>query len=156
MSENSVVLPAPLSPSSVKRWPRSIVSDTSHSTSRPAKAWLTPVTASGGAVPCAATGVVSMAPLRRSWPHHHAPRLVADRYRFEHLESRHVDHRDVVADAVGRVEPALVAVEGKVPHALADLQVFLHFVGLRVDHSDLIGRAERDEGELAILGQRDT
>src|SRR5260370_41124931 len=126
MSENSVVLPAPLRPSKVRRWPRPIASETSRSTSRPPNAWLTPATTRGAAAFCAVIGVAaSMAPLRLlpldddtarpSWPHDHAPGLAADRHRLDDTEIRHVDHRHIFADAIGRIEAALGAVRGWVP-----------------------------------------
>src|SRR5260221_5488673 len=165
MSENSVVLPAPLRPSKVRRWPRPIASETSRSTSRPPNAWLTPATTRGAAAFCAVIGVAaSMAPLRLlpldddtarpSWPHDHAPGLVADRHRLDDTEIRHVDHRHIVADAIGRIEAALVAVEGEGPDALPDQEIFLHLVGLRIDHGNTGGRPQGDEGELAGLCPR--
>ena len=57
------------------------------------------------------------------------------------LQVRHVDHRHVVADAVGGVEPLAVGRESHVPDALADQQVFLHLVGLGIDHRHAVGRA---------------
>jgi len=44
----------------------------------------------------------------------------ADRDGFEHLERSDVDHRDVVADPVCRVDPALVGIEGEAPYPLSD------------------------------------
>src|SRR5258708_32446821 len=150
MSENSVVLPAPLRPSKVRRWAGSIARETWRSTSRPPNAWLTPAT-TRGAVFCAAIGVAaSMASLRPlpldddmarpSWPHDHAPGLVADGHRLDDTEIRNVDHRDIVADAVGRIEPALVAGAGEGPDGLPPHPIFPAPPGRARAHGAPVGR----------------
>src|SRR5260221_87976 len=148
-----------LSPSRSLSPTRPIASETSRSTSRPPNAWLTPATTRGAAAFCAVIGVAaSMAPLRLlpldddtarpSWPHDHAPGLVADRHRLDDTEIRHVDHRHIVADAIGRIEAALVAVEGEGPDALPDQEIFLPLVGLRIDPGNTTGRRDA-QGDLA-------
>src|SRR5512142_1064021 len=54
----------------------------------------------------------------KSGTYHHAPGLLAHGHRLEYALGRYIDHGDVVADAVGRVQPALVGIEGEVPDAL--------------------------------------
>src|SRR5258708_34788684 len=66
----------------------------------------------------------------------HAPGLFADRHRFEDTLIGDVNHRDVVADAVGRDQTAFVGIEGEVPGALSDQQRAFPVVGLRSDERD--------------------
>src|SRR5258708_5929047 len=73
-----------------------------------------------------------------SRPNDHAPGLIADRYRFGHAQIWHVDLGNVVADAVGGVEPALVVIEGEVPDALPDQEILLHLISLGVDDGDVV------------------
>ena len=80
-----------------------------------------------------------------------APGRVADRHRLHHLQAGHVDHRDVVAVAVGDEEQAVVRREGKLPYPLADQQIFLDLEFFRVDHGDPIGRAQR-HGRTSEIG----
>src|SRR5438477_6282994 len=83
---------------------------------------------------------------------HNTPWSLADRNGFEHLQRCDIDHGDVVADPVCRVDPALVRVESEAPYALPDQQVARHLIALRVDHRNAVGGAERGKGQLAVAG----
>src|SRR5712671_2438318 len=78
------------------------------------------------------------------------PGQLTNSNRFDHLEGADIDHRDVVADPVCRVDPTLIRVEGEAPYALADQEVAHNLITLRIDNGNAVGRSERDEGELAV------
>src|SRR5690606_38548354 len=90
---------------------------------------------------------------QRSIAHRHAPGQGARRDGLGDLQLRHVDDRDVVGIAVGRVDELLVRAEGELPYPLADKQVVDDLEGLGVDHRDAVRRPEGDEAELAVAGQ---
>src|SRR6516225_10903981 len=94
--------------------------------------------------------VISSSPAR-----HYAPRRLADRDRFDCFEGSDVDHGDVVADPVRRVEPTLVGVKRQAPYPLPDDQITHHLIALRIDYGNAVCGSERDEGEFAIAGDRD-
>src|SRR5688572_31637081 len=111
INENSVVFPAPFWPSSTAKVPAGTLSVAPSSALVRPKAWLRPDTSSAGtfvfaAAPAAEVAVSFIAERTsvRSWRHDHAPRGLADGHGLDHLQYRHVDHRDIVADAIGRVE----------------------------------------------------
>src|SRR4051812_14238959 len=83
------------------------------------------------------------------------PRSLADRNGFDHLERCDIDHRDVVADPVRRVDPALIRVEGQAPYPLSDQQILQDFIALHVDDGNAVGGAEPDKGDLAVARDRD-
>src|SRR6266436_2939324 len=83
------------------------------------------------------------------------PRQFADLNGFDDLQSRHVDHRDVIGDAVGHDKIFFVRRKSAVPDSLADQQVFQDGVSDTIDHRDPVGGAEIDEAELAVLGDVD-
>jgi hypothetical protein len=62
-----------------------------------------------------------------------APRRAANRHRLDNLQRRHVDHRDIVAVAVGGEQQFLVRSKGKLPDPLADEQIFLNLELLGVE-----------------------
>src|SRR5262245_2727096 len=83
---------------------------------------------------------------------HHAPGNAADRDRDDGLAALGVDHGDVVAEAVGDIELALVARERDAPGALADQDIALDLAARNLDDSYMGGMAERHIGGLAVLG----
>src|SRR6516164_126535 len=107
--EKSVVFPAPFSPSNTVKSPGAIENETSFSTRRSPKRCPSPSTAKAGTVLT-----------RASRAGNNAPGSLADWDGFDHFERVDIDHRDVVADPVCRVNPALIRVEGEAPYPLPD------------------------------------
>ena len=102
-------VPAPFSPSNTVKSPGAIEKVTSFKTLRGPKLCPSPATEKAG---------VALMPASRTG--HHTPGQLSDRHRLDYLERPHVDHRNVVADPVRRVNPALVRVEGEAPYPLSD------------------------------------
>src|SRR6266702_7124529 len=157
-SENNVLFPAPLSPSStlnVAGWSANV---TSSSAWREPYQWLRPSIASAASadfMSCIfARGPSRPEPksLRRNGD---APGQLADLNRLDHLQGRDVDHRDVVGHAVRGEQIFLVGRERHVPDPLSDQQIFLHVVRGAVDDGHAIGRTERDETGPAVPGDAD-
>src|SRR5262245_23805060 len=82
----------------------------------------------------------------------HAPRDAADRDRYRGLAGAHIDHGDVVAEAVRHEHGALVARERDTPGAFADQNVARDLARRHVDHRHMRGMTERHERSLAVPG----
>src|SRR5215471_2241283 len=83
---------------------------------------------------------------------HYSPGDASDRNRHRRLAGLHIDDRYVVAKTVRNIEFALVLRQRDAPGALADQNVGLDLARRDIDHGDMGGVAERDEGGLAVLG----
>src|SRR5262245_26224169 len=66
-----------------------------------------------------------------------------------------VDHRNVVAEAVGDIERILVTREREAPGPFADQDVAQDFAGRYVDRRHMRGMAERHVRRFAALGHDD-
>src|SRR5262245_2407157 len=95
---------------------------------------------------------ISRCPCARLVIDHHAPGNPPDGDGDERLAALGVDDGDVVAEAVGDVEPALVARQRDAPRALADQDVARNLARRHVDDGHMGGVAERDIGGLAVPG----
>src|SRR5919199_323966 len=134
MRENSVVFPAPLSPSSAVKEPAGTVRLTPSSARRAPKAWLTPSTLSAASseLSLGCKGGLRSGRASLSRRDRHTPGIAADRDRLHHAQAVCVDHRDIAGHAVGREQQLAVGPEGQVPDALPDQEVFFHLIGLAV------------------------
>src|SRR3984893_2627131 len=77
----------------------------------------------GGNAPCVVRGIVLNMSRGSSLIDHHAPGNAADRNRDRRLAGLRVDDGDVVTEAVGDEELALVLGERDAPRALADQDI---------------------------------
>ena len=71
--------------------------------------------------------------------HRHAPGKAADRDRLDRFELLDVDHRDVVADAVGGEQQLFVRRKGQLPDTLADQNTLLDLEFAYLKSANLAG-----------------